>query len=125
MNRVIISIFLILFTIPYLVQLTILIDFKINQTFIAKELCEDREIKESKCNGKCHLVKELTKNESKDNEPKSKTLPEKHKSDLFYKKLSIETNEAEPIEQQAIPLSQIGLIYSSPAMASLFRPPIS
>ena len=117
--------FLILFTIPYLVQLTILVEFKLNQTYIAKELCEDKEIKESTCNGKCHLVKKLTKNESKDKDPKNKQLPKKHKTDLFYKHLTIETAGVKAIKQDNIPLSQIGIIYSSPAIASLFRPPIT
>lgn len=47
--------------------LAIIGDFIINQEFIAKTLCVQKENQQG-CNGKCHLMKEL-----KNNEPDSKT----------------------------------------------------
>jgi len=47
--------------------LAIIGDFIINQDFIAKTLCFQKENQQG-CNGKCHLMKEL-----KNNEPDSKT----------------------------------------------------
>lgn len=47
--------------------LTIIGDFIMNQDFIAKTLCVQKDNQQG-CNGKCHLMKEL-----KDTEPDSKT----------------------------------------------------
>lgn len=44
-------------------QLVILINFKINQAYIASVLCENKDKPEMKCNGKCHLNKQLKANE--------------------------------------------------------------
>lgn len=53
---------LILAYLVYLLQpIYILIDFTINQEFIAQELCENKEKPELKCNGKCYLMKKLEK----------------------------------------------------------------
>lgn len=38
-----------------------MVDFKINQDFIAKVLCINKETPELQCNGKCQLAKELKK----------------------------------------------------------------
>ena len=52
--------------------LVIIGDFVLNQDFIAKTFCVQKENQQG-CNGKCHLMKEL-----KDSEPDSKTtLPVK------------------------------------------------
>ncbi|CAH8281313.1 hypothetical protein EV196_101394 [Mariniflexile fucanivorans] len=47
--------------------LAIIGDFVVNQDFIAKNLCVQKENQQG-CNGKCHLMKELN-----DSEPDSKT----------------------------------------------------
>lgn len=51
---------------PQLNQLGILIDFKLHQEFIAAELCEEKDVEGSTCDGKCHLrkkIKEADENE--------------------------------------------------------------
>lgn len=53
---------LVLTYLMYLIQpIFILIDFKVNQNYISKELCENRETPELECNGKCYLMKKLEK----------------------------------------------------------------
>jgi len=37
-------------------------NYILNYDFIVKELCENKEKPEMKCNGKCHLMKEMAKN---------------------------------------------------------------
>ncbi|NLR56683.1 hypothetical protein HGH93_01125 [Chitinophaga polysaccharea] len=37
----------------------IVVQFQVNQAFIAKELCENRNKPQMHCNGRCHLKKEL------------------------------------------------------------------
>lgn len=56
---------------PSLTKLGILIDFKINQDFIAEVLCINRDKPLNKCNGKCYLSKKLKKAE----EQEEKQLP--------------------------------------------------
>jgi len=67
---------LIIFSIilPYVTKVGILIDFKINQDFIAKVLCINQDKPMLACNGKCYLAKQLKKTESNDkkNAPNSK-----------------------------------------------------
>lgn len=49
------------------------VDFKINQDYIADNLCIEKDIEESTCNGSCHLKKELEKVE--ENKGNSKEEP--------------------------------------------------
>jgi hypothetical protein len=51
-------------TLPSALKIGILVDFKINQDFIAKVLCINKEEPELQCNGKCHLKKQLKKLET-------------------------------------------------------------
>ncbi|NLR80350.1 hypothetical protein [Chitinophaga eiseniae] len=37
----------------------IVVQFQVNQAFIARELCENRNKPQMHCNGRCHLKKEL------------------------------------------------------------------
>ncbi len=69
--------FLVIYTLPLLKTTTLIIDFKINQEFIAKVLCINKDKPELKCNGQCHLKKELSKSEEKEKEaPQSIQLKE-------------------------------------------------
>ena len=47
-------------------QMVILINFKINQAYIARVLCENKDKPEMKCNGKCQLNKKLKENEQQE-----------------------------------------------------------
>lgn len=44
----------------------IFIDFKLNQNYIAEELCENKDSQELSCKGKCQLVKQLRVEEEKE-----------------------------------------------------------
>ena len=52
-------------------KLVIYLNFKINQDYISKELCENREVPKMNCNGKCYLAKQLQKQEKKEKEEKA------------------------------------------------------
>lgn len=49
-------------------RLFILINFKIHQAYIARFLCENRNNPKAKCDGMCHLKKELKKDEEQKSE---------------------------------------------------------
>lgn len=62
--------------------------FYINQTYIAQNLCENRDKPQMNCNGHCQLTKKL-----KDEQKKEQENPERkadNKSEIFYP--SHETN---------------------------------
>ncbi len=44
-----------------------LIDYAVNYEYIADNLCENRNIPQSTCKGKCYLEKELSKSEKQSN----------------------------------------------------------
>ena len=46
--------------------------FKLNQDFIANELCINKEKPELNCHGKCHLNNELKKNNNENSHNKSR-----------------------------------------------------
>jgi hypothetical protein len=67
---------------PSLNRLGILIDFKINQDFIATVLCINKEEVVPTCKGNCQLMKQLKKTE----EPGKSQAPGRNseKSELFF-----------------------------------------
>ena len=52
-------------------KLVVYLNFKVNQEYISKELCENREVPKMNCNGKCYLAKQLQKQEKKEKEEKA------------------------------------------------------
>ncbi|MBC8644541.1 hypothetical protein H9W95_12115 [Flavobacterium lindanitolerans] len=51
------------------------IEYAINYDYIATVLCINKDKPEMKCNGKCHLMKELAKSSQDDSDqPKEKGL---------------------------------------------------
>ncbi len=52
-----------------------------NNTFISKNLCEKKNTKRNKCNGKCHLKKEMKKDDAAKNDTSDN---KKEKSESNY-----------------------------------------
>ena len=67
-------------------ELMIYVSFKINQDYIAKNLCIEKDIEGSTCKGCCQLEKKLNENE---NQKKDTSVPANTKQDvtLFSEKL--------------------------------------
>lgn len=102
----------------------VLVEFKMNQDFIAENLCVEKEIIESTCNGKCQLKKELKKVEKKSEDPyQSKLAIESEISALYYQEINkitlLDSRNINPIyfQVKSKPLSGFNQI--------VFRPPIS
>jgi hypothetical protein len=68
---------------PELTKAWIYIDFKINQDFIAEFLCINKDKPALKCNGNCHLAKELKKIDDKEQKELPKAVLEKSEINLF------------------------------------------
>jgi len=52
-------------------QALILINYNINHDYIVERFCVNKAKPEMKCEGKCHLRKELKKNDEQQKEPKN------------------------------------------------------
>lgn len=62
---------------PNLIKVGIIVDFLVNQEFIAKVLCINKEVVTSSCNGKCYLKAQLKEAEKQEEQkaPTSKKAP--------------------------------------------------
>jgi hypothetical protein len=56
----------------------IIVSFKINQNYIAKNLCEQRNVKNNCCHGCCQLKKRLAENDQKEQKQIPTNLNEKN-----------------------------------------------
>jgi hypothetical protein len=59
------------------------LNYEVNKDYISKVLCENKEKKELHCEGKCHLKKELQKEEKKESTPTGSSK-EKFEITLFH-----------------------------------------
>jgi hypothetical protein len=64
-------------------KLVIVINFRINQEYIAKNLCEKKDEPESCCHGKCELKKQLAEEDKKENLPAT-TFKDKFEKQNYY-----------------------------------------
>ena len=78
------------FFIPIGLKSGIYVSFKINQDFIAAELCENKEKPEMKCHGKCYLAKQIQRVDNNEKEEKTpQTILQLPSILLFYQELGI------------------------------------
>ncbi len=96
--------------------------FKLNQDYIAKYLCIEKEIKDSKCNGHCQLTKIL--DENKETRSPDKPFPsfEPTKIELFLMASDIHLSPTEPISGSYFYLTEFD---DSDFINSIFHPPTS
>lgn len=62
-------------------KLIVIANFSINKEYISKNLCENKSKPKLHCNGKCHLKKQLQKEDKKENTPLSNS---KEKQEVQY-----------------------------------------
>lgn len=67
---------------PFGLKLAILSNYALNLHYYQTVLCENKDKPALKCNGKCHLKKELLAIEPKADSPKAPALPSIHKLTL-------------------------------------------
>lgn len=108
---------------PTLIKIGIVLDFKINQDFIAEMLCINRDEPMTTCNGTCYLTQQLQKAE----EQEDKQAPLRNKEPLqvaYYYDKSDFAFDFDPIdwESKTQPTSR-DLSYHSSFHAAIFHPP--
>lgn len=63
-----------------MLKVGVIVSWKFNQTYIAENLCINKNKPEMKCDGKCHLQKQLKSIEDKSDTEKDASLPLKLKN---------------------------------------------
>ena len=115
---------LVLFSVNILIHSIVLVNFKLNQEYIALTLCEEKEIEESTCNGNCQLMKSMEKIEkSSPTSEDNKFTTESHITILFPLEI-FEINFPSIILKNEF-FSQISKSIPNGFEKVPFRPPIS
>jgi hypothetical protein len=107
---------------PQLINLVIIVDFNINQDYIAEVLCINNDKPKMKCNGKCHLTKELKKAE----EPTEKSKAEfvQIRNEVLLCQNSFNTNKNKIIPEPTKSYCyQNPEFYKSEFVSDIFHPP--
>lgn len=100
-------------------QFVIMLEYKINFSYITNVLCENRDKPDMHCNGKCHLRKQMEKDQQQERNGTSG----KEKSEVVYVNdlLSFDLTPAE------VPCPQVIAYYREAILPnpvySFFRPP--
>jgi len=94
-------------------------DFYLNQSFIAKNICINKDVPKSGCGGKCYLKKQL-KNQDKQQQS-SETRKDKWDVQLFFCTTDKVENTIIPLSKPAY--SSFDNLYHSTFLHSVFRPP--
>ena len=117
----IVLVFLLIFS--NLSRIWILIDYTVNQDFIAKVLCINKNKPELQCNGKCHLANQIKQQEEKENQgtaSESKTKTEI----IFIQNLSVEVPNSTIVSVTSNTLNPYKTRFNgSDYLERLLRPP--
>ena len=102
-----------------------MVNFKINQDFIAEFLCIDKDEPESTCHGKCQLTKQLSETDFSTSKEAINNLRTEIESSLFLQsnKKDNKKNLLRGSEAKAICYCHEN--YTSTYLKGIFRPPQS
>ncbi|MBB6371705.1 hypothetical protein [Chryseobacterium shigense] len=119
--RFFISIFII-FTIALRPVLP-LVNYAVNYDYIVKNLCENRNIPQSTCKGKCYVSKELAKTEKQSSNSQVMKISV---LDVFvtHETLSFSAHKSYDLESQSVNSRDV-IDHSSDYFSRIFHPPLS
>ncbi|GAB3647275.1 hypothetical protein GCM10028791_08930 [Echinicola sediminis] len=107
---------------PTLNRLSIVIDFEINQDFIAEVLCIKKEEPMTVCNGKCFLTNELKAQDEKEQQQAPNSL--KQKLEVFcQEKFSVKSPDFSAMETSTAWSSYAKVFIPSSHLDRIFHPP--
>jgi 5-methylthioribose kinase len=101
------------------------LEYVINYDYIVKELCENKEKPALKCNGKCHLAKQLAKasEEEKSNSSDKKQNVKQEIETMFCVAFKAITFAKQPVFTNKNIDTNYQNLYASTAVQSIFHPP--
>lgn len=112
--------------VPLFTQTGVMIDFKINQDFIAEVLCINKEKPRmtKACNGKCYLTTQLKKVEERENEEQAPiNLNQRFEVVYYYSQTAFDFSlTSDPDSDEHNP--EFGeVLYTSAFIEDVFHPP--
>jgi len=124
MLRKALSLFLLLaFLLPQFSSVWTFIGFKLNQDYIARVLCINKDEPVSLCNGKCYLSSQLKKAEEKEKKSSPVSKREKAESTLFHFKAEIWRLPSTAKKESEAKFPEESFLFSSSYLNEIFRPP--
>lgn len=108
---------------PNLSKIGILIDFKINQDFIANILCINRKKPKSTCNGKCYLSEQLKKVEGQEEKQAPTNKKEQLEVIYFCSKSSFNFFFFTDCFASKLNVTCVDNLHASSFISDIFRPP--
>jgi len=97
-------------------------DFLLNEEYIAKVLCVNKDKPAMKCNGKCHLAKQLQKQDNTENS--NKNIPVREVKEITGI-VSQNVNWLPELHQTIVLNFAVQTVQVSKFHASIFHPPCS
>ena len=124
MKNIVVIFLSLLFLLQPFSKVWIYVSFKINQDYIAKNLCENRAKPILKCNGKCQLMKKLKQADKDEEKQTPQTI--KEKLELLYCHNQVNFNVSQKFDFEVKKQSFFGYKFQdySSYQATIFRPPI-
>jgi hypothetical protein len=101
----------------------IYVSFKINQDYIAKNLCENRAKPKMQCNGKCQLMKKLKQTDKEEQKQLPQTLKEKYEVSYCHNLTSFSIDKRNVFAEIKKSFFDYQFQYSSSYHTDIFRPP--
>lgn len=108
-----------LFLLQSFTRTFIIVNYEVNKEYISKVLCENKEKKAMHCEGKCHLKKELDKEEKKESTP---TGSSKEKVEITLFNESIPVLFIHTANKVIYPADYIAILPQNCSIA-IFHPP--
>lgn len=101
-------------------KFTIVVNYALNKEYIAKTYCENKARPKMHCNGKCHLKKQLEKQEKK--EKPTNTSKEKFEVQFFSnQKIEVDLSSLFFKEREFVSFYDNNLLIND--LRSIFQPP--
>lgn len=123
MKQLLVFILILLLSVQTFSKWLILLEYRVNQDYIAKVLCENKSKPELKCKGKCQLMKQLDAAEKEAGNKESNAAKIQFADVLFT--TDTNTGKLEPIACSAPEACTRYLVrdYTAPA-TGIFHPPL-
>ena len=122
--RQLLAIFLLsIFLIPGLSKVKMVVDFKINQDYIAKVFCINKDIPSTMCFGKCYIGNQLQKVADKENNDLPNQLTKSNQILLFLEPSIVEIEFDKILNYKPQLIQENQTLYTSSYLKEIFHPP--
>ncbi len=99
------------------------VDYVVNYDYIVNVLCENKDKPEMKCNGKCHLIKELVKEAGTDNNPLNSKTSKTEIPQIIISENITEYSFVSETEISSVEIGYMPNLNSSLFISKILQPP--